>query len=83
MFICFHFTGAVEELVIEYEGEKYTIRDLAQINRKNPKVLALSFSNFPQTIPTVLQALSDSGMNLNPQQDGVSVFIPIPKWVLS
>lgn len=77
--ICFHFTGAIEELVIEFEGEKYTIRDLAQINRKNPKLLALNFSNFPQTIPTVLQTLNESGMNLNPQQDGVSVFIPIPK----
>ena len=27
----------------------------------------------------VLQTLSKSGMNLNPQQDGTTIFIPVPK----
>lgn len=57
------------------------IRDLAQINRKNPKMVVLNFSAFPQTITAVLQALNESELNLNPQQDGTLVHIPIPKLV--
>ncbi|RZC31953.1 RRF domain containing protein, partial [Asbolus verrucosus] len=34
---------------------------------------------FPQTIPAALKAIQKSGMNLNPQQDGTTLFIPIPK----
>jgi ribosome recycling factor len=35
-------------------------------------------SSFPQAIPNVLQAIQVSGMNLNPQQDGTTIFIPVP-----
>lgn len=71
--------GAIETLPIEYEGKQYIIQDFAQVNRRNPKVIVLNFSAFPQTIPTVLDALRKSNMNLNPQQDGTIVSIPIPK----
>ncbi|XP_065219873.1 ribosome-recycling factor, mitochondrial [Planococcus citri] len=71
--------GVIETLLVEFEGEEYTIQDLAQINRKNPKVLVLNLASFPQTIPTVIETISKSGMNLNPQQEGTSVFVPIPK----
>ncbi|KAJ8981858.1 hypothetical protein NQ317_017536 [Molorchus minor] len=36
-------------------------------------------SIFPQAIPAALNAIQKSGMNLNPQQDGTTLFIPIPK----
>lgn len=65
---------------MEYEGDEYTIQDLAQINRKNPKMLVLNLASFPQTIPTVIEVITKSGMNLNPQQDGTSICIPIPKY---
>ncbi|XKL69671.1 hypothetical protein PGB90_007440 [Kerria lacca] len=71
--------GSIEAIPVEYEGKKYTIRDLAQVNRKNPKIIALNFAAFPQTIPTILKAISNSSMNLNPQQDGTSVYVPLPK----
>lgn len=77
--ICNFSLGAIETLPIEYEGQEYIIQDLAQVNRRNPKVIVLNFSAFPQTIPTVLDALRKSNMNLNPQQDGTIVSIPIPK----
>ncbi|XP_025417015.1 ribosome-recycling factor, mitochondrial [Sipha flava] len=72
-------TGALDSLPVKFEGDEYVIQDLAQILRKNPKTIILNMSSFPQAIPAVLESLNSSGMNLNPQQDKTSIFIPIPK----
>ncbi|XP_046664176.1 ribosome-recycling factor, mitochondrial-like isoform X1 [Homalodisca vitripennis] len=72
-------SGSIETLPITFEGKEYILQDLAQVVRKNPKTVVINMAAFPQAIPTVVQAISKSGMNLNPQQDGTSLFIPIPK----
>lgn len=71
--------GSVESLQISLEGKEYTLEELAQVVRKNPKTIIINMASFPQAIPAVIQALSNSGMNLNPQQDGTSLYIPVPK----
>lgn len=73
------FVGSVESLQINFEGKDYTLEELAQVVRKNPKTIVINMVSFPQAIPAVIQALSKSGMNLNPQQDGTSLYIPVPK----
>lgn len=55
--------------------------ELGQVIRKNPKTVIVNMIGFPQAIPSVLKAIADSGMNLNPQQDGTTLFIPVPKLV--
>jgi ribosome recycling factor len=72
-------TGAIETLKISADGKDYELQELGQIIRKNPKTIVVNLISFPQLIPNVLQALSKSGMNLNPQQDGTTIFIPVPK----
>uniref|UniRef100_A0A336MRP8 Ribosome-recycling factor, mitochondrial n=1 Tax=Culicoides sonorensis TaxID=179676 RepID=A0A336MRP8_CULSO len=72
-------TGAIETLIVNTGGEEHELQELAQIVRKNPKTIVVNMINFPQTIPDVLQAIRKSGMNLNPQQDGTTLFIPVPK----
>ena len=72
-------TGAIETLKVSADGKDYELQELGQIIRKNPKTIVINLIGFPQLIPNVLQALSKSGMNLNPQQDGTTVFIPVPK----
>lgn len=72
-------TGAIDQLKIVIDGRDHELQELAQIVRKNPKTIVLNMISFPQAIPTVLQALQKSGMNLNPQQDGTTIFIPVPK----
>lgn len=72
-------TGAIESLLVNVDGEEHELQELAQIIRKNPKTIVVNMINFPQTIPDVLQAIRKSGMNLNPQQDGTTLFIPVPK----
>ncbi|XP_052872491.1 ribosome-recycling factor, mitochondrial [Anopheles cruzii] len=72
-------TGSIETLRIGYEGKDYQLQELGQVVRKNPKTIVVNLVSFPQTIPAVLQAIERSGMNLNPQQDGTTLFIPVPK----
>lgn len=75
-------SGSVESLKVEFEEEEYVLQDLAQISRKNPKTLIINMSSFPQLIPVTMKALNESGMNVNPQQEGTTIIIPIPKWVI-
>lgn len=72
-------TGSIDALQVNLDGNEYTLQELAQIVRKNPNTVILNLATFPQAIPAVIKALSKSGMNLNPQQDGTTLFIPIPK----
>ena len=72
-------TGAIETLKVSYEKEEHELQEIAQIIRKNPKTIVVNMVSFPQIIPAALQTLQKSGMNLNPQQDGTTIFIPVPK----
>ncbi|XP_050333331.1 ribosome-recycling factor, mitochondrial [Bactrocera neohumeralis] len=72
-------SGAIESLRVHIDGAEHELQELAQISRKNPKTIVVNMIAFPQTIPDVLKAIANSGMNLNPQQDGTTIFIPIPK----
>uniref|UniRef100_A0A1A9W4C6 Ribosome-recycling factor, mitochondrial n=1 Tax=Glossina brevipalpis TaxID=37001 RepID=A0A1A9W4C6_9MUSC len=72
-------TGAIDSLKITVDGKEHELQELAQISRKNPKTIVINMIAFPQVIPNVLMAIEKSGMNLNPQQDGTTLFIPIPK----
>lgn len=72
-------TGSIDSLKISVNGKDHELQELAQISRKNPKTIVVNMIAFPQTIPDVLNAIEKSGMNLNPQQDGTTLFIPIPK----
>ncbi|EDW73594.1 uncharacterized protein Dwil_GK17631 [Drosophila willistoni] len=72
-------SGAIDSLRIKVDGNVHELQELAQISRKNPKTIIINMIAFPQTIPDVLRAIEKSGMNLNPQQDGTTLFIPIPK----
>lgn len=72
-------TGAIDSLPIKYDGKEYELQELAQIVRKNPKTIVINFASFPQVIPDVLKAIYNSGLNLNPQQDGTTLYVPVPK----
>nr|SVE74449.1 EOG090X0DUK [Daphnia barbata] len=72
-------SGSIENLPIEFEGETHTLQEIAQIGRKGPHLLVVSLSAFPTAIKDVLKAIHDSGMGLNPQQDGTTIFISVPK----
>lgn len=72
-------TGSIESLLVKFEGKDYELQELAQVVRKNPKTIVINFSSFPQAIPNALRAIQGSGLNLNPQQDGTTLYVPVPK----
>lgn len=72
-------TGSVETLKIKVDSNVHELQELAQISRKNAKTIVVNMIAFPQAIPAALRALHTSGMNLNPQQEGTTIFIPVPK----
>jgi ribosome recycling factor len=72
-------TGSIESLAVKFEGKDYELQELAQIVRKNPKTIVMNFSSFPQAIPAALKSIQGSGLNLNPQQDGTTLYVPVPK----
>lgn len=72
-------SGAIEALKVDLDGKEHSIQELAQVVRKNPKTVVINMAIFPQAIPAVTKALRESGMNLNPQQDGTTLFVPVPK----
>ncbi|XP_017892735.1 ribosome-recycling factor, mitochondrial [Ceratina calcarata] len=70
--------GSIEGLTVMFEDEEYNLEELVEISRK-PNMLILNVSAFPQIIPSILEALRKSQMNLNPQQEGTTIYIPLPK----
>jgi len=75
------FTGALETLLVEFEGETYPLQELAQVGRKNPQLAVLNLSSLPDACQPVIKAIQASGMNLNPQQEGTTIYVPLPKLV--
>lgn len=73
------FAGSIETIPVSLDGKEHTLQELAQIVRKNTKTIVINMALFPQAIPAALKAMEKSGMNLNPQQDGTTLYVPIPK----
>ncbi|KAL3870542.1 hypothetical protein ACJMK2_038595 [Sinanodonta woodiana] len=72
-------TGIFDSLMVETDDGKFPLNQLAQIGQKNPQLVIINLASAPQYIPAVKKAIQNSGMNVNPQQEGSSVFVPIPK----
>lgn len=71
--------GALDNLAVKTPDGEYPLIQLAQIVQKNPQLIIVDMSALPQYIGEVKDAISNSGMNLSPQQDGSSLFVPVPK----
>lgn len=71
--------GALEQLPVELEGDEYPLYEVAQLARKSSQLLVISCTIFPQAAGNILKTLQDSGMNLNPQQEGTTIYISLPK----
>jgi len=71
--------GSLETLSVTIDGEEFPLNELAQVTRKNPQLVVVNMSGFPQGLQPVLEAIQNSGMNINPQQEGTTIYIPVPK----
>ncbi|KAK9499291.1 hypothetical protein O3M35_002348 [Rhynocoris fuscipes] len=71
--------GSIENVPVKFNSRTYKLVELGQVVRKNSKVLAINMRSFPQAIMDTLKALAESGMNLNPQQEGTTIYVPVPR----
>lgn len=71
--------NALDNLPIHLEGDEYPLHEIATLSKKDPKKLIIDCSSFPQATADIVKAIQASGMNLNPQQEGIRIFVPIPK----
>ena len=72
---------AFEELSVILPPNKkaHQLKELTQIIQKSPQMFMIDMSRHAQYIPNVLEAIQKSGLNVNPQQDGTTLYLPTPK----
>jgi ribosome recycling factor len=78
-FLFFRSATAVDDLPVDLEGDTFPLREVASISKKDPKRVIIDCATFPQATKSIMTAILKSGMNLNPQQDGIRIYVPIPK----
>lgn len=64
---------------MQLEGDEYPLHEVAQVARKSAQMLIINAAAFPQATPGIMSALEKSGMNINPQQEGTKIIVPLPK----
>ena len=79
LYLISHIKLFLDEVPVLFEGDTYPLKEIASISKKDPKKVIIDASAFPQASVNIMAALRDSGMNLNPQQEGLTIYVPIPK----
>lgn len=69
----------VEDLEVEFDKEKYPLKELASISRKGSHLMVLNMTSLPDAIKPVMDAITSSGMNVNPQQEATVIYLQLPK----
>jgi len=66
-------------LVVDTPDGQFPLVQIAQVVQKNPQLVLINAATTPQYIAHIKTAIANSGLNINPQQDGTSLFLPIPR----
>ncbi|GFR00012.1 ribosome-recycling factor, mitochondrial [Trichonephila clavata] len=69
----------IDNLLVKLGDEEYPLHELAQISKKNPNLIAINMSDFPEALKPAIQAIIDSGSGMNPQQEGTMIYLTVPK----
>ena len=69
----------MDELEIDLEGDKFPLKEVASISKRDPKRVVIDSSTFPQATISIMQTLTASTLNLNPQQEGTRIYVALPK----
>lgn len=71
--------GSIENLPVVIEKEEHPLHQIAQIHKKSQHLIVVNMTNFPEGLKPTMEAIKESQMNLNPQQEGTLIYIPLPK----
>lgn len=75
------FSATFDEVMVELNGKKTHLNEIAQITFKTPQLIMINLSATPSYLQPVLTALNASGLNLNPQVEGHIIYLAVPKYV--
>ncbi|XP_036368628.1 ribosome-recycling factor, mitochondrial isoform X1 [Octopus sinensis] len=72
-------TRVFDTITVKIENKEFRLNQIAQIIQKNPSLIVINLRESTQYLPIVKNAIIKSGAAINPQVDGTTIFIPIPK----
>uniref|UniRef100_UPI00358E8893 ribosome-recycling factor, mitochondrial isoform X1 n=1 Tax=Myxine glutinosa TaxID=7769 RepID=UPI00358E8893 len=72
-------TGVVDRLPVTLGQETVPLNQLGVVTLMKPHLLTINLGSNPEAKSAVLEALTASGMNLNPQSMGSTIQVPIPR----
>ncbi|XP_038046517.1 ribosome-recycling factor, mitochondrial-like [Patiria miniata] len=71
--------GVLDHIQVSTGDGKFPLNQLGQITSKSANMLVVNMASFPEATQAAAKAISDSGMNLNPQVTDTVIQVPIPK----
>jgi len=71
--------GAFDRLMVNTVDGEFSLNELGTITQKSSSLIVVNMSSLPNYIPDVISAINESNLNVNPQQDGAQITLPIPK----
>ena len=57
----------------------FSLNELGTISQKSSTLVVVNMSSLPNYIPDVVTAVQNANLNVNPQQDGAKIVLPLPK----
>lgn len=72
-------TGVVDRLPVTFGQETVPLNQLGVVTLMKPHLLTINLGSNPEAKSAVLEALTASGMNLNPQSKENTIEVPIPR----
>ncbi|GAB1609046.1 ribosome-recycling factor, mitochondrial-like [Argonauta hians] len=72
-------TRVFDSVAVKIDNKEFPLNQIAQIVQKNPSLIIINLRESGQYLPAVKNAIIKSGVAPNPQVEGTSIFIPIPK----
>ncbi|XP_013384609.1 ribosome-recycling factor, mitochondrial-like isoform X2 [Lingula anatina] len=71
--------GALTEIDVSTSDGTFPLNQIAKVVQKSPQLVVVDATTSPQYIKNISDALFNCNMGLNPQQEGLTLYIPIPK----
>ncbi|XP_013384608.1 ribosome-recycling factor, mitochondrial-like isoform X1 [Lingula anatina] len=72
-------SGALTEIDVSTSDGTFPLNQIAKVVQKSPQLVVVDATTSPQYIKNISDALFNCNMGLNPQQEGLTLYIPIPK----
>ncbi|KAJ6652848.1 hypothetical protein lerEdw1_010566 [Lerista edwardsae] len=71
--------GALDHIAVATKDGRFPLNQLGQVSLKSPQLVLVNMSNFPESAAAAIKAIRESGLNLNPEADGLIIRVPLPK----